>query len=101
MKTKEVILGQDDRPLKLKWLDEKTAIVMAQGMFNRDTLQRWLDEEVRHKVKKLSANRSNLCSIARMMKTAMTWAKTTMRKILSERQTVRLSILFDSLSGVL
>ncbi len=51
-KLKKVILGGDDRPLKLRWLDEKMAIIMVKSMFVRDILQRWTDEETRHKVKK-------------------------------------------------
>jgi hypothetical protein len=52
IKRQKVVLGQDDRPIKLKWIDEKMAIIIVKSMFVRDTLQRWLDEEMRHKVKK-------------------------------------------------
>jgi hypothetical protein len=45
-------LGTDDMPIKLKYLDEKLAIKIVLGTLNRDMLNRWLDEERRHRVKK-------------------------------------------------
>lgn len=46
------VIGQDDKPVKLKYFDEVTAMKIVKGTLNRDILQRWLDEERRHKVKK-------------------------------------------------
>lgn len=53
VKTVTRILGADDKPLRLKWLDEKLAIKIVLGTLNREMLQRWLDEEQRHRVKKV------------------------------------------------
>ena len=47
------VVGADDRPVKLKYLDEKLAIKIVLSTLNRDILERWLDEEQRHKVKKV------------------------------------------------
>lgn len=46
-------IGLDDSPVKLKYFDEKTAVTIAKNTYDRDLLQRWDDEETRHKVKKV------------------------------------------------
>lgn len=46
------IIGKTDEPVALKDLDEKRAIEVAGETFNLDMLQRWMDEETRHKVKR-------------------------------------------------
>jgi hypothetical protein len=45
-------IGMTDEPLSLKDLSESKAIEVVKGTYNRDMLQRWLDEENRHKVKR-------------------------------------------------
>ncbi|SRR5579875_2527930 len=46
------MLGQDDKPIKLKHFDEPTALKIIKGTLNREILERWLDEERRHKIKR-------------------------------------------------
>jgi hypothetical protein len=46
------ILGIDDNELRLTELPEHKAIKVAKDTFNREILQRWIDEETRHKVKR-------------------------------------------------
>lgn len=50
-KVKKVI-GQDDEEVSLRFLSELKSIEIVKGTLNRDILQRWLDEETRHKVKR-------------------------------------------------
>lgn len=50
-KTKTI--GQDDQPVDLKDLPIDKAIKIAKETLNRDLLQRWADEETRHKVKRI------------------------------------------------
>ncbi|CAM6004899.1 unnamed protein product [Sphagnum balticum] len=45
----ETIIGQDDAEVTLKYFSEKQAIDVVKNTWNRDILQRWLDEEMRHK----------------------------------------------------
>lgn len=45
-------IGMDDEPVNLKDLSETKSIELVKGTLNRDILQRWLDEETRHKVKR-------------------------------------------------
>jgi hypothetical protein len=52
-KTVTRMVGADDKPVKLKWFDEITAKKIVTETLNRDMLQRWMDEETRHKVKKV------------------------------------------------
>jgi hypothetical protein len=47
-----MVLGQDDEQIDLKMLAEPRAIEIVKETLNRDILQRWLDEETRHKVKR-------------------------------------------------
>jgi hypothetical protein len=47
------LIGQDDRPVRLTYFDEKSAVKIAKETWNRELLQRWLDEERRHKVAKV------------------------------------------------
>lgn len=47
-----VTVGQDDEPIELKNFSVERAIEIVAGTLNRDILQRWIDEELRHKVKK-------------------------------------------------
>lgn len=51
-KTTTMPIGQDDEPVALKYFAENRAIEIVKGTLNRDILQRWLDEETRHKVKR-------------------------------------------------
>lgn len=46
------VIGQGDDELSLKDLSEEKAIEIVKGTFNRELLQRWTDEENRHKVKR-------------------------------------------------
>lgn len=46
------VVGQDDEPISLRSFSESRAVEIVDGTFNRDILNRWLDEETRHKVKK-------------------------------------------------
>jgi hypothetical protein len=45
-------VGTDDRPVRLRYFDEKQAIEIAKNTWDREMLQVWLDEETRHRVKK-------------------------------------------------
>lgn len=45
-------VGMDDKPIDLKDFSEARAIAIVKDVFNRDILQRWLDEDTRHKVKR-------------------------------------------------
>jgi hypothetical protein len=45
-------VGEDDSELHVKDLDEKKAIEVIKATFNRDMLQRWMDEETRSRVKR-------------------------------------------------
>lgn len=51
-KTVTKVVGQDDEEVALKHFAETRAIAVVKGTYNRDILQRWLDEETRHKVKR-------------------------------------------------
>jgi hypothetical protein len=53
IKIVERMVGMDDRPIRLRWFDEKLAMKLARETLNRDILQRWIDEETRHRVKKV------------------------------------------------
>lgn len=46
------IIGQTDEEVSLKHFTETRAIAIVKGTLNRDILERWLDEETRHKVKR-------------------------------------------------
>lgn len=46
------IIGKDDEEVHVKELPEAKAIEVVKGTLNRDILQRWMDEETRHKVKR-------------------------------------------------
>jgi hypothetical protein len=48
----KLVLGQDDAEMTLRYFDEKQAIAIVKETWNRDILQRWLDEEMRHRVKR-------------------------------------------------
>lgn len=50
-KTKKTI-GLDDKPIDLKELTEAKSIEIIKNTFNRELLQRWIDEENRSKVKR-------------------------------------------------
>lgn len=52
IKTVKKAVGSDDGTVKLTYFDEKKAIEITKSTWNRDILQRWLDEERRHKVKR-------------------------------------------------
>jgi len=52
VKVVEKVLGQDDSEMTLEFFDEKQSIDVVKSTFNRDMLQRWLDEETRHRVKR-------------------------------------------------
>jgi hypothetical protein len=45
-------VGQDDEEVSLKWFTDSRAIEIVKGTLNREILQRWMDEETRHKVKR-------------------------------------------------
>lgn len=47
------VIGQDDSEIRLKHFDDARAIQIVKETLNRDILQRWLDEELRHKVKRV------------------------------------------------
>lgn len=47
-----VHLGMNDEPIELKDFSEQVAIKIVKETYNRDMLQRWEDEENRHKVKR-------------------------------------------------
>jgi hypothetical protein len=49
----EKIIGADDREISLSFFDDKKAIDIVKNTYNRDILQRWIDEETRHKVKRV------------------------------------------------
>jgi hypothetical protein len=51
-KTVEKIIGQDDEEITLKYFSDSRAVEIVKGTLNRDILQRWMDEETRHKVKR-------------------------------------------------
>lgn len=51
-KTVTKVLGKSDEELNIKHLDEKKAIEVVEATWDRDMLQRWADEETRHKVKR-------------------------------------------------
>ena len=51
-KTIVKIVGQTDGPVMLKDFDEKKAVDVVNDTYNVDLLQRWMDEESRHKVKR-------------------------------------------------
>jgi len=53
LKIVERMVGADDAPVRLRYFDEAMAINIAKGTFDRELLQRWMDEETRHKVKKV------------------------------------------------
>jgi hypothetical protein len=46
------IIGMDDEEVSLKLFTDVRAIEIVKETLNRDILQRWLDEETRHKVKR-------------------------------------------------
>lgn len=46
------VIGEDDEEVSLELIAEKRSIEIIKGTFNRDILQRWADEEIRHKVKR-------------------------------------------------
>lgn len=46
------VLGQDDSEILLRDFSEARAIEIVKETLNRDILQRWLDEEMRHRVKR-------------------------------------------------
>ena len=52
VKTVKKTIGHDDKPVALKYFEESKAIKIVNQTFNRDILQRWADEETRHKVKR-------------------------------------------------
>lgn len=52
LKLVERLVGADDKPVRLKYFDDKLSIKIVKQTLNRDMLQRWLDEERRHIVKK-------------------------------------------------
>ena len=52
LKTVEKAIGQDDAEFRIKKLDEKMALAIIKDTFNREMLQRWLDEETRSRVKR-------------------------------------------------
>lgn len=45
-------IGMDDKPINLTDLSETRAIQVAKETYNREMLQRWVDEDNRHKVKR-------------------------------------------------
>lgn len=47
------IIGIDDSEVNVKDFSESRAIEIVKDTLNRDILQRWLDEETRHKVKRI------------------------------------------------
>lgn len=49
---KKKSIGTSDEPIDLKDLPESKAIEIVKGTYNREMLQRWLDEENRSKVKR-------------------------------------------------
>jgi hypothetical protein len=49
------LVGQDDKPVKLKYFNEVDSVKIVKSTFNREMLQEWLDEERRHRVKKVLA----------------------------------------------
>lgn len=48
-------IGMSDEPIHTTDLPERKAIEIIKGTYNRDILQRWEDEETRHKVKRAIA----------------------------------------------
>lgn len=46
------IIGQDDEEVSLRDFSEVRALQIVKDTLDRDILQRWLDEETRHKVKR-------------------------------------------------
>ena len=53
-KVKKVV-GQDDEEVSLRLFSETRALEIVKDTLNRDMLQRWMDEETRHKVKRMLA----------------------------------------------
>lgn len=51
-KTIKLAIGQDDKELSLQDFSAERAAEIVKQTWNRDMLQRWLDEETRHKVKR-------------------------------------------------
>lgn len=47
------LVGPEDEQIKIRWFDEKRALSIVKDTYNREILQRWLDQETRTKVKKL------------------------------------------------
>lgn len=52
VKAVKKVVGTDDRKIKLTWFDVARAVEIAKNTYHRDTLQRYLDEENRHPVKR-------------------------------------------------
>jgi hypothetical protein len=46
------VVGPEDEEVKSRWFEEKRAVAIVKETFNRDILQRWLDQESRAKVKR-------------------------------------------------
>lgn len=46
------VVGQDDSEITLEVFPERRAIDIVKNTYDRDLIQRWLDEETRHKVKR-------------------------------------------------
>lgn len=53
LKKVERVIGQDDKPVKLKYFGELDAVKIVKSTWNRDMLQEWLEEETRYRVKKV------------------------------------------------
>lgn len=51
-KSLKKVVGQDDEEVSLHLFSEARSIEIVKGTLNRDILQRWIDEETRHKVKR-------------------------------------------------
>lgn len=49
------VIGQDDEEIVLKDFSDSKAVEVVGGTLNKDLLQRWDDEENRHKVKRALA----------------------------------------------
>lgn len=46
------VVGLEDEQIRLRWFDEKRALGIVKDTYDRELLQRWLDEESRSRVKR-------------------------------------------------
>lgn len=46
------LVGPEDEKVRLRWFETARAVEIVKGTYDREMLQRWEDEETRHRVKK-------------------------------------------------